>query len=378
MVVLLNLMGVPYLAGVTRGRLWKSIFQIRYLLCVLFIFWIVCSIAEVLLGRQNFQQINSKTTNKNNNYLLLWYAPPSWAPDMKLLNGLKDCVFKNCDISIDKKLIDKSDVLLFHHSEMLNKTPIRNENQIWIFMTLESPVHIYGPHSEQQWDNAFNWTWSYRQDSEIFTPYAKLSKRIVPKEKNYRKIFQQKSKDVAWLVSNCYTHSERSEYVRKMQKYINVDIFGDCGEPCEVLGDDCVKDISNTYKFYLSFENSICEDYITEKAFKLYKGDYDIVPVIRGAPNIKDILPKGTFISTSDFKSPKTLALYLWNIGQNETKYSNYIKAKDRYITTSYNDWIEDGTCLLCETLNRQQEIYGTVNLSQWILTKKCFSPTDF
>ncbi|CAC5401660.1 unnamed protein product [Mytilus coruscus] len=308
-------------------------------------------------------------------YLLLWYSPPFWASNLKPKNGFKNCVFKNCDISLDKSLINKSDVLLFHHSDLTKNPPIRTENQIWVFMTLESPVHTYGPYREQQWNNAFNWTWSYRQDSEIFTPYGKLSKRIVPKEKNYTKIFQHKSKDVAWMVSNCYTHSQRNRYVQKMKKFIDVDVFGKCGKPCSLSGDECIKDLSNRYKFYLSFENSICEDYVTEKAFRLYKGDFDIVPVIRGCPNIKDILPKGTFITTLDFGSPKKLALYLKDIALNETKYLNYIKEKDGYVTTSYNNYIQDGTCLLCEKINNNRN--GAVNLSQWILKKQCISPLD-
>jgi alpha-1,3-fucosyltransferase len=38
-----------------------------------------------------------------------------------------------------------------------------------------------------------------------------------------------KSKTAAWFVSNCETPSEREVYVQRMQEYIDVDIYGKCG-----------------------------------------------------------------------------------------------------------------------------------------------------
>jgi len=34
----------------------------------------------------------------------------------------------------------------------------------------------------------------------------------------------------AWFVSHCHTSSQREKYVTELQKYIDVDIFGYCGE----------------------------------------------------------------------------------------------------------------------------------------------------
>ncbi|XP_071122910.1 4-galactosyl-N-acetylglucosaminide 3-alpha-L-fucosyltransferase 9-like [Mytilus edulis] len=360
-----------------EDRHWTSLFQIRYLFGIFATFWILCTMVDViLLKKPIFQQIIPRKENKSN-YLLLWYAPPFWARNIKPQNGLKNCVFENCNISLDKSSINKSHVLIFHHADLNIKPPIRTENQIWIFMTLESTVHTRGI-NRKLWNNAFNWTWTYRQDSQIFTPYAKLSKRLTLKDKNYTVIFEQKSKDVAWVVSNCNTYSKRMRYVIMMKKYINVDIYGRCGKPCSSSGDNCIKKLSSDYKFYLSFENSLCDDYVTEKAFRLYKDDFNIVPVIRGAPNVKDILPNGTFISTLDFNSPKQLALYLRDVAFNKTKYLTYIQAKDRYSAHSNIDLIRDGACTLCKILNSDNKRKGTVNLSQWALKNKCVSPSDF
>ena len=40
----------------------------------------------------------------------------------------------------------------------------------------------------------------------------------------------------------------------------------------------------NHYYFYLSFENSLCDQYITEKLFKIPGSNSYVVPVVMGAP----------------------------------------------------------------------------------------------
>ncbi len=47
-----------------------------------------------------------------------------------------------------------------------------------------------------------------------------------------------KKKLVFWVVSNCHTHSRREDYVKIMQKYIDVDVYGACGPlKCKGNGD---------------------------------------------------------------------------------------------------------------------------------------------
>ena len=57
---------------------------------------------------------------------------------------------------------------------------------------------------------------------------------------------------------------------QELRKYISVDIFGACGqkEKCPRDSEQCFRDIERSYKFYLSFENSFCKEYITEKFWK--------------------------------------------------------------------------------------------------------------
>ena len=116
------------------------------------------------------------------------------------------------------------------------------------------------------------------------------------------------------MVSNCNSNSAREAYVEELQKYIPVDVIGKCGNTTvcrsyKESGDGCHMKLSSLYKFYLSFENSICYDYVTEKFTRALK--MPIVPVAMGGANYTAFAPNNSFIDEFDFESPKELAHYL-------------------------------------------------------------------
>ena len=78
-----------------------------------------------------------------------------------------------------------------------------------------------------------------------------------------------KTKLAAWFVSNCHAQNGRGNYVKELQKYIDVDIYGTCGtlKCSRSSSQTCYDKLNNDYKFYLAFENSNCVDYITEKLY---------------------------------------------------------------------------------------------------------------
>ena len=59
--------------------------------------------------------------------------------------------------------------------------------------------------------------------------------------------------------------------------------------------------LSTSYKFYLSFENSLCGDYITEKFFKVL--DYNVIPVVINGVNMTKFAPPNTYIDLKNFKN---------------------------------------------------------------------------
>ncbi|CAC5410820.1 FUT-1 [Mytilus coruscus] len=173
---------------------------------------------------------------------------------------------------------------------------------------------------------------TYRKDSEGFSPFVLLKKDLHSPVNNYTSVYMNKTKDVAWIVSDCRTQSNREAYVKELSKYIDIDIYEKCGKPC-LFKDDCKTHLSKPNRFYLSFENALCKDYLTEKIANLYTTSRNCIPIFRGAPNARDCLPLKTYISTADFESPQKLAAFLKKIGSNETRYISYLKEKDKYVS---------------------------------------------
>lgn len=59
--------------------------------------------------------------------------------------------------------------------------------------------------------------------------------------------------------------------------------------------------LERDYKFYLSFENSICRDYVTEKFYNALL--FKTVPIVYGGANYSAVAPKGSYINVRDFPS---------------------------------------------------------------------------
>merc|ERR1719195_1968471 len=187
---------------------------------------------------------------------------------------------------------------------------------------------------------------SYRTDSTIYRPYGFIDKisRTSAKNKSTLPIpkmlhqgsdlamptgtrapdwikasIKQKTRGIAWIVSHCHTNMQREDYVMELQKHIDVDIYGACGQlSCPTRRGqhqgNCLKEVEKTHKFYLSFENSHCKDYITEKFWDAL--DTTMVPVVLGHGHSK-VAPEGSFIDAGQF-SPKELAALLSKLSKDE------------------------------------------------------------
>ena len=179
----------------------------------------------------------------------------------------------------------------------------------------------------------FNWTAYYGMNSTIPIPngkwiYYNNSIKSSEQSVNYA---EGKSHQVAWLVSHCKTRNKRLAYAKELQKYISVDIYGDCGTKNCSRRDRkiCFEMLKKKYKFYLAFENSICRFYITEKFFKNALSN-NVIPIVMGAKreDYELIGPRNSYIHVDDFSNPKELAEYLLKLDQNDTLYNEYFQWK--------------------------------------------------
>ncbi|CAH8625295.1 unnamed protein product [Schistosoma guineensis] len=208
-------------------------------------------------------------------------------------------------------------------------------------------------------NNSVNFTISYRFDSTIYSPYGYYEPYLKyhgPKTRYplpSRNFAAGKSKKVAWFVSNCAAKSPRLQYAEELSKYISVDIYGKCGtKVCSrnLINDpsllDCFKLIRQNYKFYLSFENSLCSWYITEKLYKNALKN-DLLPIVMGASieEYERVAPPYSFIHVDQFESPAKLADYLKYLDKNDTAYNEYFAWHGHGII---HDWDSQPQCAMC------------------------------
>lgn len=274
------------------------------------------------------------------------------------------CTYTNCYTThIRNKLpVEKFDAVIFHGVEYRRKAfgvpEKRNPNQIYIYSNMESPDNT--PISSETFQNFYNWTMTYRLDSDILRPYGFVEK----KKTNYRmptiEEIQKRPKKIAWFVSNCGTASLREELYNEMKKHIQIDVYGKCGSlRCDKhWGDECYDLVEKQYKFYLSFENSICEDYVTEKLYNLLK--YNIVPIVYGLADYNTLAPPKSVINVMDFKSVKKLVAYIEFLDTHPEEYRKFFEWKRDYVVDTSNSLT---LCTLCQKLNEpiQPKIYSDV-----------------
>ena len=289
-----------------------------------------------------------------------------------------------CELTFDISQRAKADAVVFHASRIsITKPPFKKRRgQVWVARGLESPPHWRKGYASPAWRGVINWTMTYRTDSDIFAPIRRLVRFPTTVPKDYTAVAYNKTKSIAWFVSKCDTTykygSQREKYVKELRKYIDVDIFGDCG-PHKCPKSDmshCMDILTSRYRFYLSFENSLCQQYITEKFFRSFREGTEVVPVVLGGHDYKRYLPEGTYINAADFRSPKDLAKHLLALSKDVHSYAAILERKSQY-RVCHNR--ELSWCRLCEMLhmeNMGSKVYK--DLYRWWEKGTCVTAREF
>lgn len=246
-------------------------------------------------------------------YILLWTRydrePFMYWKLKKVHFRAMNCKFQNCYLTNKKtffKDITNFDAILFNAINLtggMELPVIRSDNQIYVFVSTDSAANF--PLTSEDFNLFFNYSWTYKLNSDIPFPYFIVRDKrgnILGPKKNMRWMdkrnmdnikksdknrLQNKTIAAAWFVTNCGATSRRLDYANglriALRKYsLSLDIYGHCGDkkcPKDRI-DDCFELIESNYYFYLSFENSFSEDYVTEKVLTAL--EHYAVPVVFG------------------------------------------------------------------------------------------------
>ena len=330
--------------------------------------------------------VDTQQDDSDHILILLWsrFHDSGWWKVVGDYNLDCECDCK-CLFSKDRAKFNKSDALMFDirltdkDKTSFQMVPKHHPpNQYWILFNSEF-LKKGRYKMDSMKPGIFNLSASYSLQSDIHLPYGECKKRPASSKPVGDRILYSKDKNgmVSWLVSSCITPSRRMAYAATLSKYVNVNIQGLCGRNKDSFskrkesfyGKGTVSDqtlsFMNEHKFYLSFENTFCKDYVTEKTFKVLMEDIRTVPIVRGWANYTRILPPKSFIDTADFKSPKELADYLKMLDENDELYEEYFKWRDTHVCRSLYQDITTWPCRVCQHLcklktNKQKKFKDT------------------
>uniref|UniRef100_A0A1I7T178 Fucosyltransferase n=1 Tax=Caenorhabditis tropicalis TaxID=1561998 RepID=A0A1I7T178_9PELO len=266
--------------------------------------------------------------------------------------NLQGCPDWNCEFTQVRSRASEADAVLIAHNDPDFKP---TSNQYVVYFSQESPANsgIQLPRPD-----FINMTLGFRHDTPAGSPYG-YTVKLGPKSRKTGKVIEEKmvegkSKGGAWFVSHCQTNSKREEFVRKLEKYVPIDTYGGCGpKKCQRGDKKCDTMLDTDYHFYVTFENSICQDYVTEK---LWKSGYQntIIPLVLKRKLVEPFVPPNSFIAIDDFKSVKEMGDYLNYLMNNKTAYMEYFDWRRDYkvvfLDGSHHDVLERpwGFCQVC------------------------------
>jgi hypothetical protein len=180
-----------------------------------------------------------------------------------------------------------------------------------------------------------------------------------------------------WVSATCERHGG---YLGKLMKHMRIDSMGACyrnrdegkhpalnvtdldgiwwgkGRPLPEERGMRKKLIASHYRFFVSLENTILDDYVTEKFYEGFLAD--AVMVYLGAPNAQAHAPAPhSFVNALDFEGPEALAAFLTGLAGDEARYGAYlawkrerpVRAARGFVASLGHDLVAlDGSSMLC------------------------------
>ncbi|XP_053728210.1 alpha-(1,3)-fucosyltransferase 4-like [Synchiropus splendidus] len=299
--------------------------------------------------------------------LLIWTHP--FGKRQKLPDCLTRFRIGGCALTDDEGAYPRADAVILHHREIgtgaIDVPPEpRPREQKWIWLNYESPSHTP---ELSRWDGVFNMTMSYRTDSDIYLPYGYLLQVPGDGLGAAPPSHLRKPRLLAWVVSNWSESQARVAFYDELSRFVSVDVFGRAGRT--IPGDNgssSVVALLTRYQFYLSLENSLHTDYITEKLWNAVRAG--AIPVVLGPSrrNYERFLPAEAFIHVDDFPTVRELARYLLTVRRNPALLLQHLSWRGRYRVHQPSFWAEH-YCVACRAVKRARGRTSVVrDLSRW------------
>ncbi len=232
------------------------------------------------------------------------------------------------DWSFDRGQLDVADVVIVH---LPNCTPNfrvrRYPLQSWVGWSLESTVN-YPLMADAAFMRQFDYRMTYERSADVWTPY-------LPRPAEWERIRaapaaeREEPASMVAFISNGDDRMGRTQLLAELLRYVRIDCYGRLFNNRLLVGDDggglSKRRAVARYPFCIAFENSSAVDYVTEKIFDALSAGS--IPVYRGAPNIAEYVPPGSYIDAAAYGSARELGTYL-----------NYL-AEYPEAAARYHDW---------------------------------------
>ncbi|XP_037931975.1 alpha-(1,3)-fucosyltransferase C-like [Teleopsis dalmanni] len=139
-------------------------------------------------------------------------------------------------------------------------------------------------------------------------------------------------------------------------------------QTCPYKESECDEMLDKEYKFYLSFENSLCRDYVTEKIYNALRRQ--VIPIVYGGANYELFLPPRSYINAEEFESVEQLAMYLKYLSTHPKEYLRYFWWREHYKLGYFSPFCE--LCAQLHSVTNQQKTQTYRNIEQWWLGDSC------
>ena len=314
----------------------------------------------------NYSHMNYKLEKKKL-LVLLWNKP-----FLNVFNSSEQP--KVCEYTYDHDKAQQADFVYFSVRSLgnLKQLPNRTPSQRWVIHTKESAQNGYLSNTFlTSVANIFNYSSHYSIKADIHYPYGWCEDSFANDESRWPP-FPNKTGLVFFIASNCHSQSKREGYVKSLKKHIQVDTYGHCGDHAmpRLKNTNQCRSLCQKYKFYLSFENSFCTEYVTEKLYKIISDDsLYVIPIVMGLDEY-DKLPKDSIIDVRDFSSPRLLADHLQYLNNNNTAFMKYFEWRNKRKCFLNENNPTGGAVTLCDSL---WKLYTTSNVTSVLQTEKLF-----